>query len=360
MFFLRKLWGMPVRRTLAVLAVLVALAEVFADWTTWLQLNLSIVYGLPLVLAAAVRNRRLLWGLTGALISATYIVYAHQISPGAFSLQEPFFVNRLLASVTALMTAALLHALITAFDAIDARGRAAEEASGRKTRLLASMSHDLRSPLTSISLLADLMQRSAGNPSLALELRTLAEDLQKSTGSLSDLVSNALDISQLDLGHARLDDTRFALNDLLAEECRTLKPLAEMKSLYLALRPADPPISLCADRVKLARVVRNLVNNAIKFTSAGGVTISAAAAPGNAVLIRVADTGVGIAPGNVERIFGEFFRLPPAEPADDEAWGLGLAICRRLVGLMSGSVTVQSTPGEGSVFTVRLPLESGT
>src|SRR4051812_19753617 len=185
MFFLRKLWGMPVRRTLAVLAVLVALAEVFADWTTWLQLNLSNVYGLTLVLAAAVRNRRLLWGLTGALISATYIVYAHQISPGAFSLQEPFFVNRLLASVTALMTAALLHALITAFDAIDARGRAAEEASGRKTRLLASMSHDLRSPLTSISLLADLMQRSAGNPSLALELRTLAEDLQKSTGSLS-------------------------------------------------------------------------------------------------------------------------------------------------------------------------------
>ena len=351
-FTLRRV---PVRHVIGTLAVLLAAIEVFVDWTTWVQLNISIVYGLPLVLAAAARSRRLLWGLTLALICATYVIYAQQIPAGGFSLHEPFFINRLLATVTALTTAGLLHALIIAFEAIDARGRSAEEASGRKTRLLASMSHDLRSPLTSITLLADLMQRSAGNPALALELRTLAEDLQKSTASLADLVSNALDISRLDLGHARLANTQFALNELLAEECRALKPLAEVKSLSLSLRPANPPVSLYTDRVKLARVVRNLLNNAIKFTDAGGVTLSAAIAADRAVVIEVADTGPGIAPENAERIFGEFARLQPGDPSTD-GWGLGLAICRRLVGLIGGSVTVQNAPGGGSVFSVRLPL----
>ena len=101
-------------------------------------------------------------------------------------------------------------------------------------------------------------------------------------------------------------------------------------------------------------MLRNLVANAIKFTDAGGVTLRSALAPDRAVRISVSDTGVGIGPDDLERIFGEFAQLrSPGE--DKRGWGLGLAICRRLVGLMGGRISVASTLNRGSTFTVHLP-----
>jgi signal transduction histidine kinase len=115
-----------------------------------------------------------------------------------------------------------------------------------------------------------------------------------------------------------------------------------------------------ADKVKLARVLRNLIANAIKFTDVGGVTVSAAAAPRRLVLISVRDTGIGIAQDDLERVFGEFAQLRNAGDDGKRGWGLGLAICKRLVGMMGGTIAVESMPDHGTTFTLRLLAASAS
>jgi len=346
------------RMLLGAAAVLLAAVEVGIDFDTWIQLNVSIVYSLPLVLAAAARNRRLIWLLVLMLLAATFAVYAIQISPGAFSLREPFFVNRIMSSATLLISASLLHGLTVAVDALDARGREAEEASSRKTRLLASVSHDIRTPLTTINIVAGLIRQTATDPVLAARVPDLLRTLQANALSVSDMVSDVLDISAIDSGRATVHQSEFPLDELLAQEFRTLEPLARAKGLRLSVDAPGLSVRVRTDRLKLARIVRNLVTNAINFTDAGGVTVACVLTPDNAMQIGVSDTGIGIAPENLDRIFGEFAQLRAASGGAKRGWGLGLAICRRLAGMLGARITVQSTPNLGSTFTLHLPPAS--
>lgn len=373
-----------------VLAACLAAIEVFIDWDTWIQLNVSIVYSLPLVIAAAARSRWLIWVLTLFLVSATFVVYMVQIPRGVFSLHEPFFVNRVLAAVTVVLAAALLHVLTLAVDTLAAqrrslaeqnvkletvnvellqskeeiarqneeleiRRREAEAASGRKTRMLASVSHDIRTPLNTISLMAEVIRRTAGSPAAATQVPGLAQRLHANALSLADLVSDVLDIASIDSGRLALRESEFRLDELVREACQHLLPLAHAKRLRLTTEVPAQPIRLRTDRVKLSRVLGNLISNAIKFTDSGDITVGAALTPDGGLLIAVRDTGVGIAPDNRERIFDEYAQLQSAERGSATGWGLGLAICRRLVDLMGGQIAVESELGRGSVFTVYLP-----
>jgi signal transduction histidine kinase len=118
--------------------------------------------------------------------------------------------------------------------------------------------------------------------------------------------------------------------------------------------PAEPDVRVLADRVKLARILGNLLSNAIKFTHSGGVHIDAARTGDGGLLLRVADTGEGVAPEDLARIFDAFVQARD-RPPNSEGWGLGLAISRRLAELMGCTITVRSQLDKGSVFTVRLP-----
>jgi signal transduction histidine kinase len=350
-------------------AVLLALAEVSVDWTTWVELHVEVVYGLPLVLAALARSRRLLWGLVVFLVSMTFAVYAAQIEPGAFSLSEAHFVNRVLSAVTLILTGGLFHAWIESANALAAQSlslinqnqeldrlrRSAEEASGRKTQLLASVSHDICTPLTTIDLIADLILRSADIPALAAPLPDLVQRLRRNTQSLADLVTALVDIASLDAGRIIARNSEFSLNELLAQERQRLLPLAQTKSLQLAIEAPESPVWLLTDRVKLIRVLSNLVGNAIKFTEAGHITVSAVLTPERGTLIRVKDTGVGMTPADLERIFDEYEQLGNRERNSNKGWGLGLAISQRLVLVMGGRITVESEPGRGTTFSVHLP-----
>lgn len=362
---------------LGALAIALSAGEIFLDVTTWIELNIAIIYSLPLVLAAAARSRRLLWSLASVLVLMTFIVYWQQDAHGRPSLYDEYFINRLLAAVTVVLTAALLHALTQAADALEARNRqlaaaqaeltqrnreldlqraGAEEASDRKTRLLMSVSHDVRSPLTSINLMAELMSDAATNADRLAMLPGLAQTLRSNAQSLGNLVTDVLDIAYFDSGRIELRESEFSLNDLLAEEARSLEPLASAKGLSLALQLPRPAVGLRADRIKLARVLRNLVSNAIRFTPQGGVSIAAQRIRDGGLSIRVTDTGAGIAPEDQERIFAEFTRVGLSSSSGERSgWGLGLAICRRLTRLMGGDVSVDSIPGRGSTFTVHLP-----
>ncbi len=357
---------MPLAGTLA---VLVAALEAAVDWTTWVELDVSAVYGIPLVLAAVARNRRLLWALAAWLVFMTFAAYATQIGPGVLSLHEPYFVNRVMSAAALILSAALCHVWIVAANRLaaqrqsllehnrelDSLRRVAEEASGRKTQLLASVSHDIRSPLATIDLIADLVLRSAGNPALAAQLPDLVRRLRNNTRSLTDLVSALVDISSLDAGQIPVRASEFSLNEWLTEECERLLPLAQAKGLRLISEGPEAPVWLRTDKLKLTRVLSNLVGNAIKFTEAGGVTISAALTPERTPLIRIKDTGVGMSPESLGRIFDEYGQLGNRQRDSNKGWGLGLAICRRLVGVMGGKITVESEPGRGTTFDVHLP-----
>ncbi|CAG4884729.1 putative Histidine kinase [Georgfuchsia toluolica] len=364
----KRLLAQPVPRVGAV-AVVVSLLAAYLDWTTWLELNIPVIYGLPLVLSLATRNRRLLWGMTAFLLITTFVVYSLQIAPGRFSPVEPFFIDRLLAAAAVLVIAWLLHHRMAVLDTmeaqrrmlslqnqeIDRRRREAEEASERKSRLLASASHDIGAPLYAITLMAEVIRQAAGNPSLATQIPELAERVKTNAASLEHLISDLLDVARLDSGCIEVRESAFSLNDLLVEQCSNLLPLAQAKNLRLEVDTPERPINLQTDRVKLARVVTNLLANAIKFTQNGGVVVSAGVMMPEQVLIRVRDTGVGIAAEHLDHIFDEFARLQNAQGDHSEGWGLGLPICRRLIEALGGTITVESKPGQGSIFIACLP-----
>ncbi len=241
---------------------------------------------------------------------------------------------------------------------LEVRRREAEEASVRKTRFLAAVSHDIRTPVNAINLMAEVIRRLAANPALAGQIPEMAQKLQANALSLVDLVSDVLDVTRFDSGKVELQESDFVLSDLINEECQQLLPLAQDKALQLLLRPPDRPIWLHTDRVKLGRILGNLIGNAIKFTQTGSVEVSATLAPDRRLILRVTDTGVGIAPEHLPHIFDEFAQLRNPERDRNKGTGLGLAICKRLIEVMGGTLTVDSSAGKGSIFTVTLPPSS--
>jgi PAS domain S-box-containing protein len=240
---------------------------------------------------------------------------------------------------------------------LDIRRREAEETSVRKTRFLAAVSHDIRTPVNAINLMAEIIRRYAGDPAVAPQIPELAQKLQANALALVELVSDVLDLARFDSGKVDLVESEFALGELLAEECRQLQPLAQDKGLQLIYEPLDRPIWLRTDKVKLARVVSNLVGNAIKFTSQGQVRVSAELTSNleRRVSIHVRDTGVGIPTQHLPLIFDEFAQVHNPERDRSKGTGLGLAISKRLVEVMGGSIGVDSASGQGSTFTVSLP-----
>ena len=259
---------------------------------------------------------------------------------------------------------------------LETRRREAEEANVRKTRFLAAASHDIRTPANAISLLAELLRRTADSPSMAAEIPQLAEELRQSATALVTLVSNVLDVTRFDTDKLELHETEFPLVRLLEEEARQILPLAQAKKLSLDVEPADEGLWLRADRIKLGRVLGNLLGNAIKFTDRGGIRLATSRdssvgdgnGNGNAVgagggggaggdiHITVSDTGIGITPENQAHIFDEFWQL--SDPQRSKGSGLGLSISKRLIEAMGGTIAVGSEVGKGSTFTISLPAAS--
>lgn len=375
-------------RLVSTLAMAVAAGEVLVDWFTRLQVNVSIVYSLPLVLAAIARNRRLLWSLLFVLLCMTFAVYAVQVelkfSPGAF------FENRLLASATMLLTATLLHFWMRALDVLEERDRnlkeqndrlhtayreltgyqeqisrqnkelerrrkGAEAASAQKTVMLASMSHDIRTPLNAISLAAQAIEHIAGDSMSAARIPALAQRLRGNALSVANLVSDILDFSTLELGRIELRQSEFSLGEFIRQQCQVLRPVAQVKALTLIAEPVVSPVRIYTDRLKFERVLANLVMNAIKYTDAGFVRVSGGRTGEGGAWLRVHDSGIGIAAEDLTRIFDEFAQLQRPGGSSGPGWGLGLSICRRLLTLMMGTLDIESSSSTGSVFIVKLP-----
>lgn len=224
----------------------------------------------------------------------------------------------------------------------------AEQASQAKTRFLASASHDLRQPLHTISLLVGVLRRQAVAP----EVGTLVEHIEASVSAMEALFVGLLDISKLDAGMSRPVLGDHLLADVLQRVAASHGPEAARKQLRLRMAPTRCAVR--TDAVLLERVLGNLVSNAIRYTVRGTILVGCRRRP-DGVELQVWDTGIGIAPQQIPRLFEEFFQLDNPERDRGKGLGLGLAIVKRTLELLEHPYGLRSTPGRGTCFSILLP-----
>ncbi|MFO1427973.1 MAG: ATP-binding protein [Steroidobacteraceae bacterium] len=226
---------------------------------------------------------------------------------------------------------------------------AAERANEAKSRFLAAASHDLRQPLQTMGLLHAILARIVHEPEPAAHLRSLGEAIH----TMENLLGALLDVHRLESGVISPTIREFALDDLLARLRADLAYAAQSKQLGLEI--AGTGLRTRSDPHLLEIVLRNLLSNAIKYTLHGGVKL-AVEVSGRRLRIDVTDTGIGIPPQHLQRIFDEFYQVDNPTRDRRRGIGLGLAIVQRLSLLLDHPVTVTSTPGQGSTFSVSVPL----
>jgi two-component system phosphate regulon sensor histidine kinase PhoR len=222
-----------------------------------------------------------------------------------------------------------------------------------RSEFVANVSHELRTPLTAIKGYAEtLLAGGLDEKPRAVEF---VEVIARHADRLRDLIEDLLDLASVEQGEARLRIGRVAVAEVVAQAEATLRPSAVRRSQTLRAEvPAGLPAVL-ADRDRLAQVLINLVDNAIKFTPDGGrILLSAAAADGR-IILSVSDTGIGIPPGEVGRIFERFYRVDRSRDRKEGGTGLGLAIAKHLTQAMGGTIEAESAAGTGTTFRITLP-----
>ena len=241
---------------------------------------------------------------------------------------------------------------------LEEANRFAEELLASREKLMLAITHDFKAPLGSIMGYADLLSRLTVDG----RQRFYLDNMKTSSEHLLKLVTDLLDFHRLDLNKAEINRVTFHPARLLEEIYVSFEPLTSAKGLSLKCE-IDPELkgAFISDPLRLRQIVNNLLSNAVKFTSEGGITLTASFVPkgdsvfpGNHLKLSVIDTGKGMDPGDRERIFQEFTRLPGAQ--GEEGFGLGLSIVRMLVQLLEGRIEVDSVLGKGSTFTLRVPL----
>jgi signal transduction histidine kinase len=233
--------------------------------------------------------------------------------------------------------------------------RGLQEATESRIRFLASMSHELRTPLNSIiGFSGVLLQEMAGplNEEQERQLRMVYGSARQLIGTIDDV----LDISSIEAGRAEVHNEPVDAVGVVQGVSERFAPVAKARGLAFALQAPDEPLALVTDRERLAKITRALLDNALKFTETGGVTVTLDAPDPAHVRLVVADTGVGITPDQLPNVFDEFRQIRRPDGTRPSGAGLGLSICRKMAKLLGGEITAASS-AEGSQFRVLLPVE---
>jgi signal transduction histidine kinase/CheY-like chemotaxis protein len=257
--------------------------------------------------------------------------------------------------------------LVLAMEDVTERRRAEEEvakakeasemANRTKSLFLANMSHELRTPLNAIVGYSEMLQEEAA----AQHLDSFGEDLGKINASgrhLLALINDILDLSKIEAGKMELFLENFELNALIDEVASTIQPMVEKNSNKLLIECSADLGGMRADQVKVRQALFNLLSNAVKFTHDGSITLNAERERMDGVdwvIFRVADSGIGLTPEKIVRLFQDFTQADASTTRKFGGTGLGLALTRRYCQMMGGDVIVRSAPGEGSTFTIKLP-----
>jgi len=273
--------------------------------------------------------------------------------PGEF----PQSVISLLQTFAAQSVLAIQNARL--FEEIREKGEELAAASQHKSQFLANMSHELRTPLNAIIGVTEMLLEDARELKRVDELEPLDRVLRAGQHLLA-LINDILDLSKVEAGKMELHLESFPVGPLIEDLVRTIQPLASKRGNELVVDCASGFGSMHADLTRVRQVLLNLTSNANKFTENGKITISVhgAVEEGRSwVTMAVSDTGIGMTPEQVTRLFQEFMQADASTTRKYGGTGLGLAISRRFCQMMGGDITVHSEVGRGSTFTIRLPLE---
>ncbi|HEX9108413.1 MAG TPA: ATP-binding protein, partial [Longimicrobiales bacterium] len=229
----------------------------------------------------------------------------------------------------------------------------AEAANRAKSDFLTIMSHELRTPLNAVVGYTDLLQEGVPGP-LTPNQALYLERIRKSSNHLLSLIEEVLTYARLEAGRESVRREIVALDDLVRQASALVEPTAAARGLSYEVYVPEQDVRLETDARKVRQMLANLLSNAVKFTEQGSVVLTAREA-GDDVIFEVKDTGIGIAPEHLERIFDAFWQVDSGTTRRAGGTGLGLGVTHRLAQLLGGEVTVQSELGQGSTFTLRLP-----
>jgi signal transduction histidine kinase len=229
------------------------------------------------------------------------------------------------------------------------------EASDLKSRFLSYMSHEFRTPLSSILSIARILQDRLDGP-LTDEQQKQVRFVQTAAGELTEMVNDLLDLAKVEAGRVTISPAWFEMVDLFSALRGMFKPILQSDSVSLIFEePRDVP-SVYTDDKKLSQILRNFISNALKFTPRGEVRVTAAIAGEDCVTFSVADTGIGIAPEHLDSLFRDFVQVDAPIQKRLRGTGLGLSLSRKLAILLGGDVAVESSLGQGSRFSVTIPI----
>jgi light-regulated signal transduction histidine kinase (bacteriophytochrome)/ActR/RegA family two-component response regulator len=235
----------------------------------------------------------------------------------------------------------------------------AEHLASMKSSFLANMSHEIRTPMNGILGMMQLLQTSCADP----DQKRYLDIMQRSGDLMVNVINDILDFSKIESGRVDIEHRPFDLTSLVEGVLDLMRPRAQQKSLeLLAEFDFPPPRWYEGDSFRLRQVILNIVGNGIKFTSVGRVLVRVSretegSQKGN-VLMRISDTGIGIPAAQLQHVFDKFHQADHSTTRKHGGTGLGLAISRELIGLMGGNISLASTPGLGSTFTVSIPLQA--
>jgi signal transduction histidine kinase len=232
-----------------------------------------------------------------------------------------------------------------------------EDADRRKTEFLATLAHELRNPLAPVRSAVHLLRTGSDAAAADVAAARAYAVIDRQMNHLTRLIDDLMDVSRIAQDKLELRKSPVLLSDIIAGGVDASRHALEAQGHELSVTLPPEDLYLDGDTVRLVQVVTNLLTNAGRYTPAGGSVNVAAERDGAEVVVRVTDSGIGIAPDQLPRIFDIFFQAERGNRRGQHGLGIGLALVRRIVGLHGGSVSAHSEgPGQGSTFTVRLPL----
>ena len=244
--------------------------------------------------------------------------------------------------------------VVALYAELDEKADHLRRADALKTKFLSNMSHEFRSPLNSILALGDLLLGQGDGPLNSEQIQQVGY-IKKAAGDLYELVNDLLDLAKVEAGKVEVRPAYFEVPNLFGALRGMLRPLFLNQSVALTFTGEEDMPAVFSDEGKVSQILRNFISNALKFTERGEVRVSARVRDGRLIL-SVSDTGIGIAKEDQERIFQDFTQIENPLQRRFKGTGLGLPLSRKLAHLLRGEVYVESQPGQGSMFTLDIPL----